>query len=201
MKTNNLKPRDILLFDCEIIFFIMLTLFSHVKMLTSQYSLFFSILQGISFTFMITRTIHDCNHGGLTKKKQWKRYLFTFINEIITTNQSWQSKHNLHHMHTNDIEKDPDVDQFFRLSNKQTPKKHHLYQSVYTLFLYPMYVLSQIVVSGSYKASNSPEPVHKKSRFLAKMFLAGWIYSSIKYGKFKYWIGSMLLSGFYLAIS
>lgn len=200
MRKKNIKPRDILLFDFEIVFFIILTLFTYKKMLTSNKNSFiFSILHGISFTFMITRTIHDCNHGGLTKKNRWKRYLFTFINEIFSSNQSWQSKHNLHHMHTNDINKDPDMQygNKVRLSKKYKIKSHHKFQYIYWILMYPLFSLSQIF-GFRYMPNNDPEPFHKLCYFPAKFILLLYIVMSIKYGKFKYWIYSMLLSGFYL---
>ena len=180
MEKNNLRARDIPLFDFEVVILIVLTIFTYKKLLTSNHRLIFTILHGIIFTFMITRTIHDCNHGGLTKKKRWKRYLFTFIVEIFSSNQSWQAKHNLHHMHPNDFDKDPDVKAPFRLSNKSKPKKIHLYQSIYTFFLYPLYNLNNI--SGNRFISNTdPEPIHESLYYIAKIILVGWIYASIKF--------------------
>lgn len=199
MFKNNLKARDNILFEFEIIVIILLTIFTYKKMLTSKNPLTYSILHGIIFTFMITRTIHDCNHGGLTKKCRWKRYLFTFVNEVFSSNQSWQAKHNLHHMHTNDLHKDPTVNQIFRLSKKQELKGHHIFQPIYTFVLFCLYNLGEII-GIRYKAENSPEPMHKMYRYFAKMILISWIYASIKFKRFKYFIFSMMLSGFYLGI-
>ena len=199
MKKNNLRARDILLFDFEVVIFILLTIFTYIKMLTSKHILIFSILHGISLTFMVTRTIHDSNHGGLTKKNRWKRYLFTFVNEIFFSNQLWQAKHNLHHMYTNDLDKDPDVNQIFRLSKKQSVKKHHFLQTFYVFFLYSLFGLAQIF-GLSKNIQTPPEPIHKQYRYFAKIILIGWIYASVHFNIFKYWILSMLLTGFYLGI-
>ncbi len=200
IKTNKLKARDIPLFDFEIIMFVILTIWTYIKLLmTTQYNYCYSILHGIVYTFMITRTIHDCNHGGLTRDKTWKRYLFTFINEITTTNQSWQEKHNLHHMHTNDICKDPDVDQLFRVSHKLPIKKYHILQTIYSFILYSLFILAQMV-GIKYISKNDPEPVHRLYRYFAKFILLIYVASSILYNKFYYWVISMLISGFYLGI-
>ena len=196
---HNLRERDIPLFDLEVIVFIVLTIVTYIKLLTSKYIVCFSILHGITWTFMMTRTIHDCNHGCLTKENRWKRYLFTFVVEIFSSNQSWQAKHNLHHMYTNDCDKDPDVKAPFRLSKKIKPKYIHLYQSVYTLFLYSLYSLNNIA-GNRFISDTDAEPVHKSFFYVAKGILVSLIYATIRYERFKYWILSMMLSGFYLGI-
>ena len=204
MAQHDMKPRDIWWFDIEVLFFIIVTFVTYYLLLNTSnnnvlLSILYSILHGISITFMITRTIHDCNHGGLTKKSSWKRYLFTFINEIFTTNQSWNSKHNLHHMHTNDIDKDPDVNQMFRLSYHQPLENHHFLQYIYVFFLYPFFTLSQI--SGyRYVADNEAEPIHKLYRPIAKIILVIIILLAIRFNKLSYWLLAMLISGFYLSI-
>ena len=199
MKLNKLKSRDLYIFDIEIIFFIISTIMLYTKILFSEYFYLYSTLAGISFTFLITRTIHDSNHGGLTRNNSLKRYIYTFIPEIISSNQSWQENHNLHHMHTNNIELDPDTDQIFRVSNKMTKKFHHNFQIVYTPILFFLFTLGQIV-GYRYKPKNSYEPMHLYYHYFAKSILITLFWIFYTYNKLYYFIYSFLVSGFYLSI-
>ena len=199
MKEKKLKARDIVLFDIEIIVFIMTTLITYYMMIMNN-SLLYSILHGISFTFMITRTIHDCNHGALTSKNNFKRYLFTFINEIFSSNQSWQSKHNLHHMHTNDLDKDPDLRAPFRLSHKTVAKKQHKYQVVYTFLLYTLFSVANLL-GLRYKSETSYEPMHSNYYYLAKTIFCLYIYISYKFKSLLCLLIAQLVCGFYLSIT
>ena len=197
MEDNNMKARDNPLFDLQIIFFFVMGIITFLLMLHTDHSLIFAVLHSICFTFTMTSTVHDSNHGALTKNKRWKRYLFNFLVEIVSSNHSWQEKHNLHHMHTNDIHNDPDVDQIIRLSSNQEPKKHHRFQYIYTHALFCLYLL--VNMTGiRYKTRNDPEPIHKLYHYPAKLVLCLYIGSAIKYGKFMYWVFAIALSGLYL---
>lgn len=202
MKEKKLKQRDIKMFDFEIITFIILTYLSFKLMIESKSpkkTIRFSILHGIFFTFMITRTIHDCNHGGLTKKNKFKRYLFTFVNEIFSTNQSWTDHHNAHHMHTNDINRDPDTNQLFRLSYKKKLKKRHKSQHIWSFPIYLLYVFSEVLGLRRHK-SKSPEPVHKRYRPVAKGVLLLYLNKVRKAKKFKYLTLSYIIASIYTTL-
>ena len=198
MKKNKMKARDLIRFDIEILIFLFLTIFTYKKMLTSDNPLKYSILHSLSFVFLLTRTIHDCNHGGLTKNKHWKRYCITFINEIVYPNQSWNEKHNLHHMHTNHIDKDPDINQFlFRFSHKLPKQIFHIFQPIYFIFLYSLFTIYTIL-GNTFNSKNDPEPYHKKVRVFAFIIKIFYICLPIYYGRLKYLIISHLISGLYL---
>jgi len=203
MNKNKLKARDNLFFEIEIVFLLIITIYTFFQMFNSHYKLFFCIFHGISWTFLLTRTMHDSNHGGLTKQNRWKRYLVTFIPEIFASNHSWQLQHNRHHMHTNVVNKDPDTkfDPLLRITKTTKKNIQYKFQSIYAFLLYPLYTLKQMAHIYIFRNDNKAvEPMHNKMFIPAKLiFLGYWGYALYK--KQLLWlILCHLISGFYLSI-
>lgn len=202
MKKNNLKARDNILFELEIILLFIMTVYTYFEIFSSNYKLFFSIFHSIMWSFLLTRTIHDSNHGGLTKHSEWKRYLVTFIPEIFSSNYSWQMQHNRHHMHTNHIDKDPDTkfDPIFRITKTTKNSMHYKLQPIYAFLLYPLYTFKQMVYLHYSNDNKAVEPMHQKMFIPAKLILVGYWGYSIYNEQLLWLILSHLIAGFYLSI-
>lgn len=153
--------------------------------------------------FLLTRCIHDGNHGGLTKKNRWKRYLVTFISEIVSSNHSWQMQHNRHHMDTNIVNKDPDTkfDPLLRITKTTKKDIQYKFQSIYAFLLYPLYTLKQMANIYVFKNDNKAvEPIHKKMFIPAKLILLGYWGYAIYKKQLMWLILAHLISGFYVSI-
>jgi len=195
---RDIKVRDITMFDIQIVMFIVASIYSYVKLMKSNRPFLLSLAHGTSVAYTFARTYHDCNHGGLSKK-QWKRYIFTFVNEIFSTNQWWQEKHNSHHMDPNDPDKDPDMMQtpYIRVSYDQKLEKQYKFQHIYYAPLYTLFIVSN-VLGLNLKNQSESELVHHYSRVPAKIVMVLYYYHAIRSKKLMYIILSQLLTGFML---
>uniref|UniRef100_A0A0K2VHD0 Cytochrome b5 heme-binding domain-containing protein n=1 Tax=Lepeophtheirus salmonis TaxID=72036 RepID=A0A0K2VHD0_LEPSM len=93
---------------------------------------------------------HDANHGAISRRPLVNRILGMSQNWIGGSAINWIHQHVVqHHIHTNDIDQDPDMDGgiLIRINAKTPLMKFHIVQHIYFFFLLSFYGFSVVIRS------------------------------------------------------
>eukprot|EP00096_Caligus_rogercresseyi_P013818 TRINITY_DN641_c0_g1_i2.p1 TRINITY_DN641_c0_g1~~TRINITY_DN641_c0_g1_i2.p1 ORF type:complete len:424 (-),score=104.55 TRINITY_DN641_c0_g1_i2:56-1327(-) len=93
---------------------------------------------------------HDANHGAVSRRPWVNRMLGMSQNWIGGSAINWIHQHVVqHHIHTNDIDQDPDMDGgiLIRINPKTPLMKFHIVQHIYFFFLLAFYGFSVVIRS------------------------------------------------------
>jgi fatty acid desaturase (delta-4 desaturase) len=97
---------------------------------------------------------HDANHGAISRNPRINRVLGATQNWIGGSAIAWVHQHVVqHHIHTNDLEKDPDIagNPYLRLNPNQKLMEFHIIQHIYFFVLLALYGFAVVIQSlGSY---------------------------------------------------
>lgn len=99
------------------------------------------IAHGLITSLVGFNIMHDGAHESFSKNKRVNRLAAHTFNLIGSNAFYWQQKHNLnHHVFTNVVEADEDIESFglFRMSPLQDKHWHHRFQHIYIWMLYPL---------------------------------------------------------------
>lgn len=106
--------------------------------------------KNISHIFSGLNVQHDANHGAVSRNAKINRALGAMQNWIGGSAISWIHQHVVqHHVHTNDLELDPDIsiEYIVRLNPTHPLLKFHIFQYFYFFVLIAFYGLVKVYFS------------------------------------------------------
>lgn len=118
---------------------------------TISYSWYLASLLGLLFALIGLNIQHDANHGAVSRQSWINRCLGASQNWIGGSAVSWIHQHVVqHHVHTNDLERDPDLtgNTYIRLNPTQPLMKFHIVQHLYFFLLMAFYGMAVVVQSA-----------------------------------------------------
>nr|APH81338.1 delta5 desaturase [Paracyclopina nana] len=122
-----------------------LELYMHIN---RAYVWYLSALVGLFYALIGLNIQHDANHGAISRNPWVNRILGMSQNWIGGSSISWIHQHVVqHHIHTNDLERDPDIagNAYIRLNPNQKLMRFHIVQHVYFFFLMAIYGFSVVI--------------------------------------------------------
>eukprot|EP00094_Tigriopus_californicus_P014465 TCALIF_14052-PA protein Name:"Similar to fadB Delta(5) fatty acid desaturase B (Dictyostelium discoideum)" AED:0.05 eAED:0.05 QI:0/1/0/1/1/1/2/0/327 len=144
---------------------------------TSNYRWYISALCGWFFALIGLNIQHDANHGALSRRPWVNRFWGLSQNWIGGSSISWIHQHVVqHHIHTNDIKLDPDIDGRFvvRLNPRKPVLKWHFLQHIYFFFLILGFGFSVIISSFTTMLEGINYTPVSKMLTLQRYFELGW---------------------------
>ncbi|TRY76255.1 hypothetical protein TCAL_12235 [Tigriopus californicus] len=112
---------------------------------TVTYKWYLTGLLGMMEAIMALNITHDALHGSLSANPRVNRFFSLFHHVYSGTVTTWVHQHVVqHHVHTNDIHRDPDISgqRAMRLNPLRPLKKMHAYQYIYFFALFFIYGLT-----------------------------------------------------------
>ncbi|WP_196890844.1 fatty acid desaturase family protein [Aureivirga marina] len=154
---------------------------------------FFNFLLGFTLVFVFLNIIHDAVHGTIFKTK-WINKYYVYLFDLMGANSYiWKIRHlYFHHNFPNVKDWDTDMEQnaLFRVFSHAPYKKHHKYQHLYVLPIYPIYLVNWLVYRDFRDFFAKDQIIHKwgkipKFEFFRLIFFKGlFIFYTIIFPKY-----------------
>nr|WDS84438.1 delta-5 fatty acid desaturase [Apocyclops royi] len=117
---------------------------------TGSYIWYLTAVLGFVFALIGLNIQHDANHGTISRRAWVNRLFGKSQNWIGGSTVSWIHQHVVqHHVHTNDLELDPDIaiEFYIRLNPRHPLLKFHVFQYIYFFLIAALFGLQKIMTS------------------------------------------------------